>query len=139
MQNKPPVGTQVVDANGFITVPWSLFFQGLATGDPGTLWTPVFSGLTGTPTISGKWYQIGQYKAFFEATINGTSSTTAGTAYISNFPDTINADTVILAANSTTNIGIGTGIARATNQRIYVPTWNVVTNIVTISGVIETI
>lgn len=138
MVEKPPILVPFFDQNGLISREWNLYFQFLSIGDPGTLWTPTFSGLTGSPTITGYWYQMGMYQAFFTATINGTSASTAGTTYISNFPDTINTDSVILAANSTTNIGIGTGIARAANQRIYTPTWAVTSQIVTVSGTIQT-
>lgn len=138
MINKPPVKVTFLDKTGLISREWNLFFQSLATGDVGADWVPTFASLTGSPTITAKWFQQGKYQAFFTVTINGTSASTAGTTYINNFPGVINADSVILAANSTTLIGIGTGLAKASNNRIYTPTWNVTSQIVTLSGVIET-
>jgi hypothetical protein len=133
----------MIQPNGFVTKEWNEFFLRLVNGDPGQLWDPTFTGLTvvGDVTYSGKWYQLGRYQAYFSVTITsegGTSASTAGTTYIDNFPGNINADSVVLAANSTTNIGIGTGNADSADGRIYTPSWVATTDTITISGTVET-
>lgn len=133
-----PIQVPIVDDNNLVSREWALYFQNLDTVDPGTDWTPVFVNLTGTPVITARFYKINRYETSITITIDGTSTSTAGTTYISNFPRTINFDTTVSGANATTNIGLTNGIAKASNNRIYTPAWSVVTNKIVISGLIQT-
>lgn len=138
MLPRPPVYTPFLNAKGTVSKEWSIYFQGLSTGDTGQTWTPTFTGLTGSPTITGTYYYLSDYLIYFRVQLNGTSASNTGTTYINNFPQLINQDSVIYAANSTTNIGLGTGLSDATDSRLYTPTWSVTNNLITVTGIIET-
>src|SRR3982751_1886705 len=92
----PPIYEQLAEDDGKAKLPWILYFNSLFTGDAGTSWTPTFTSLTtvGTPTITGKIYQIGRSLAYFAVRIVPSTSTTAtaGTTYINNFPLVLKAD-----------------------------------------------
>lgn len=135
----PPIYEPIVDKNGTVSLPWILFFNQIFTGDTGTEWTPAFTGLTstGTPTLSGIYYKINQRLTYFRAVVTPATDTSAiaGTTFINNFPLTIRANGSCLATAGTAG-SIG-GSVVASSNRIYVPTWTLVTVPVTITGLIE--
>lgn len=133
-----PIQVPIVDENNLVSREWALYFQNLDVVDPGTDWTPTFVNLTGTPVITARFYKINRYETSISITLVGTSTSTAGSTYISNFPRDINYDTTVSAANATTNIGLTNGIAKASNNRIYTPAWSVVGNTIVVSGIIQT-
>lgn len=140
----PPTNEKIIEVGekgeteGFGTVSWLLFFNQLWTGDTGTNWTPTFTSLTtvGTPTISGVYYRIGQICYFRVDIVPGTSTTsTAGTTFINNFPLTARGNGIVLAV--TGNVGSGLGMINASDNRIYPSAWSAITNPVTLIGMVE--
>lgn len=142
MSNKieAPIRIPILDETGAISMPWALFFNSLAIGDPGTEWTPTFVGLTavGTPKIEGKYYRISRYMTYFRITITPATSTTAtaGTTYCNNFPVEVSGDSActVVAGNTGSNNGMVVGL----NNRIYPPSWSAVTIPISIVGLVET-
>jgi hypothetical protein len=139
---KPPVNAPLLNGN-VVSREWLLFFQNLSDGDPGEDWNPAYTGLTvvGSLAHTGRFYRISRNLQYFFATITsvggGTSASVAGTTYINNWPSMILKDSSVFASNSTTNLGIGVGIAKAANNRIYTPAWSATTNTITICGILN--
>ena len=135
----PPIQDALTDEQQALTMPWILFFNQMFTGDYGTSWTPTFTSLTevGTPTITGRYYQLSQSLCYFNATITPATSTsaTAGTTYINNFPLTASANGVCFAVSG--NLGGNAGMVSVTDNGIYVPSWTTVTVPLTIIGIVE--
>lgn len=129
----------MVDEEGIATLPWILFMNQLFTGDTGTIWTPTFTSLTqvGVPTITGKYYKIGQNLCYFAVRIVPATSTscTAGTTYIDNFPLTVLGDGACLAVSGL--LGSSAGQVEQGTNRIYPPAWTAVTVPLTIVGFAE--
>ncbi len=137
----PPLYHPLVDSKGAITMPWIIYFSGLSGGDQGTLWTPEFINLTavgGTPVFTGTFFKIGSLLTYFTATVTPvtTTSCTAGSTYIDNFPEIITADGAVLAVSGSTGSD-NAGIAQASSGRIYPPTWTTIAVPVTICGVVQ--
>lgn len=135
----PPIYEPLIDSSGAMRIPWILFMNSLFEGSSGETWTPTFTNLTsvGTPTITGTYYKIGQFLVYFRVTVSPSTSTsaTAGSTYINNFPLNFAGDGACLAVSGL--LGGGSGmIDRATN-RIYVPSWSAVTVPLTIVGFAE--
>lgn len=134
----PPIYESLSEQNGKPRLPWILFFNQMFAGDSGTDWTPAFVNLTivGTPSITGKYYRNGRFIDFWVKVVPATSTTSvAGTTYISTPPFTITTDAVCHALAGTT--GIDAGICRAADNRIYVPSWAALATPLTITGRVE--
>ncbi len=135
----PPIQEQLANNLGVATLPWILFFNQLFEGDTGINWTPTFTDLTtvGTPTITGRVYRLSRRICFFRVTITpGTSTTsTAGTTYINNFPLTFANDGICFAVSG--GNGSNSGHVVASNNRIFVPAWTAVTVPLTVVGMAE--
>ena len=138
-QSPPPTRDQIVDGDGFTSLSWLLFFNNQYNGDTGTVWTPTFTDLTisGTPTITGRYYRLSRRVVYFTIRIVPATSTTsvAGTTYVNNFPLTVTGDGVCFAVLG--GIGDGPGHVVAGNNRIYTPAWTAVTVPVTVVGICE--
>ena len=134
-----PIQDKVTDQAGKATIAWTLFFNSLYTGDTGTDWTPTFVNLTsvGTPTITGRYFKIGQKLAYFSIVVTPATNTssTAGTTYVSNPPFTFLGNSINFAVAGAG--GTVSGINDATTNRIYVPAWSLITTPVTILGIGE--
>lgn len=135
----PPVRNPLTEAQGSLTMPWLLFFNQTFNGDAGTTWTPTFTSLTtsGSPTITGRYYQISQYLCYFNILITPATNTsaTAGTTYCNNFPLTMSSNGFCVSLSN--NLGGGLGMATASSNRIYTPTWTTVTTPINLIGVVE--
>lgn len=137
----PPIEHPIIEpeVGNTPTIPWTLFFDSTFRGDQGTDWTPNFVNLssTGTPTITGRYYQLSGQIVYFRITVTPATNTsaTAGTTYVDNFPLNIAFDGACLAMAGTT--GSNAGHVVASTQRIYVPTWTNVTVPVTVTGMAE--
>ena len=135
----PPLTQPIVDETGTMPLLWMLFFNNLFQGDAGSSWIPTFQGLTvsGNPTVTGRVFQISKYLAYFSVTIIPSTSTTstAGTTYINNFPLTSTADGVCFAVSG--RLGEVTGMVEAATNNIWVPAWSAVTVPLTIIGIVE--
>ncbi len=134
-----PLRTEpLVDDEKLITLNWQAFFEGLASGDAGTAWTPTFVGLTstGTPTITGKYYRITNNLAYFRIVITPATDTSAvnGTTYCDNFPLSLQANSANTTVVGFTAASAGTD---ASTGRIYTATWTAITSPVTICGTAE--
>ncbi len=132
----PPTYELLVDKDtGKVTLPWLLFFDQVFTGDLGTPWTPTITGLTisGTPVITGTYYDIGAL-AFFSILITPATSTTSvsGTTYCNNFPLTISSDSSNTAVTNAPSAALG--MNDSSTNRIYFPSWTAITSPITISG-----
>lgn len=137
----PPLYEKISGEDGKPKRAWYQFFDDVFKGDPGDVWVPTFQNLTtvGTPTFSGAVYAVSHYLKLFRVTIvPGTStSATAGSTYIDNCPVTFNYDGIVFAVSGGT--GAGPGHVIASNNRIYVPSWTVVTVPLTLLGIVEAI
>jgi hypothetical protein len=135
----PPVRDFIIGPDGKTNLSWVLFFNNIFEGDTGALWTPTFTNLTtvGTPTITGKYLMLTRRVVYFWAKIVPATSTssTAGTTYINNFPLTFASDGIVFAV--TGNLGDGPGQIVSSNNRVYVPSWSVVTVPLTVIGIAE--
>ena len=134
----PPIIHPIIEGGEqTVDLKWAVFFNQLFEGDAGTEWGPTFVslGTSGTPTIAGRYYRIGQNLVWFHIRIvPGTNtSSTAATTYCDNFPLNFVQDSVCLA-------GTGSGAAqaiggiRAADNRIYTPAWSSVSDPVTVVG-----
>jgi len=134
----PPQTEELIDEDKFPTLNWLSFFDGLASGDTGTAWSPNFVGLTevGTATKSGIYYRLSTKLAFFRIVITPTTSTSAvaGTTYCDNFPLNISAASASFTCSSFT--AATAGITSA-DKRIYTASWTAITSPITIVGLIE--
>lgn len=140
-KSPPPLYAPIVDGSGIATIPWTLFFNESFIGDTGTEWTPTFQNLTevGSATITGRYYKITQNLVYFRVTITPATSTssTAGTTYIDNFPLAITGDGYVLGVAPSSGVGVGLGVAVANNGRIYPPSWTGATIPVVLNGMME--
>lgn len=134
----PPVYSPLAGDDGKALMPWVLYFNSLYSGDRGVSWTPTFTSLTtvGTPTLTGKYYQIGQL-CYFRIGITPATSTSsnAGTTYVDNFPLIMNGDGVVFAVSNGT--GTGSGMCTAATNRIYTPAWSAITVPISLIGIVE--
>lgn len=135
--NPAPITNPVIDQNGLATLPWTLFFNQNFEGDAGGDWTPTFTSLTGTATVTGRYYRISQYLVFFTINItpSGNTSATAGTTYATGFPLTFTNDGFNTVVSGTGGGAIGMNVQ--SNNRIYVPAWTNVSVPLTIIGIQE--
>ena len=136
----PPLQTPMLDDNQVLSMPWLLFFNQTFIGDSGNSWSPTFTNLTevGAATIVGRYYQISQSLCYFNVTItpNTSTSATAGTTYVNNFPLTATANGICFAVSG--NLGTNAGMVNSSNNRIYVPAWAAVTVPLTVIGMVQT-
>lgn len=134
----PPIINPVIDDGGIATLPWILFFNQIFSGDTGTVWTPTFTNLTevGTATITGRYYKIGSL-VYFSIVVTPSTSTsaTAGTTYVNNFPLDVTIDGACFAVSGL--VGGNVGMVEASTNRIYVPAWSAVTVPLTVVGLVE--
>lgn len=139
MINPPPIYDYLIDQDGKANLSWILYFNSLYEGDTGTEWNPTFVSLTsvGSPTITGRYYRIGRRLCYFHVIVNPATSTTATatTTYIDNFPLTMAYDGLCFAVSG--GSGTNAGHAIASTNRIYVPSWSAVTVPVHVIGMVE--
>lgn len=135
----PPLYDPVVDQSGVASVSWTLFFNKLFQGDTGTEWTPTFQNLTvsGTPEITGRYYRINRNIVYFRVTIvpETSTSSTAGTTYIDNFPLSLRGDGICFSVTS--GVGSIAGHVDLASGRIFTPSWTTVPNTISIIGMVE--
>jgi hypothetical protein len=135
----PPIYSPVVEKDGKATLPYILFFNQLFTGDVGTDWTPTFTNLTqvGAPVITGHYYKLSDSLVYFRVKIIPSTSTTssAGSTYINNFPLTISGDGACFALSGL--LGTSAGMCDQASGKIYVPAWSAVTIPLSIVGLVE--
>lgn len=128
----------LVGDNKNITLPWQVFLESIANGDSGTVWSPLFTGLTatGTPTITGVYYQISKNLAYFRILITPATDTSSvqGTTYCTNFPLTFKSDSANTTTISYTAAQSGNTVS---GNRIYAATWTSISLPVTICGTVE--
>jgi hypothetical protein len=132
-----PVYDAMVEEDLKPRVTWVRFFEDLALGQAGELFTPVFTGLTevGTATKAGTYWVINGQFSYFEVLIVPATDTSsvAGTTYF-DFPLDILGQGAIVACSTPGLAAFGTA---ETNNRIYTPTWTNLTVPVTISGLVR--
>lgn len=132
----PPIYELVADKEtGKATLAYILFFNELFSGDQGTPWSPTITGLTisGTPVITGTYYQAGALTFFSILIVPATSTTSvSGTTYCNNFPLTLVSDTSNTAVTNAPSASLG--MNDSSTQRLYFPSWTAITSQITISG-----
>ena len=134
----PPKTEPVIDKEKFMTLPWLIFQDQLASGDAGTSWTPTFTGLTevGTATKTGVYYRLSKKLVYYRIVITPGTNTSAtnGTTYCNNFPLVMSAN----GANITVS-GFSASVAgsESSTNRIYTATWSTITTPITIIGIAE--
>lgn len=140
----PPIYSPLIDdpTDPVAGLPWILFFNQVYSGDLGQQWNPTFTGLTvsgAAPTITGNFYQITQALLAFTVRIvpaTGSSTTsTAGTTYINNFPLRMNGDGIVFAVSGL--LGTNSGQCEFATNRVYPPSWSAVTIPLTLFGFVE--
>jgi len=131
----------VIDETGVASIPWTLFFNSIFTGDTGTSWTPIANSLTstGTPTITGVYYKLSRNLVFYKITVTPATDTSAvaGTTYFSGFPLSMSGDGLVVAVAAASNLGVGLGVSSASAERIYTPAWTAATVPITLLGMME--
>lgn len=134
-----PIYEKLAGDDGKATLPYILFFNELFSGDTGTGWSPIFSGLSitgGAPQVTGTYYQLGQFCIFEVHIIPGTSTTsTAGTTVITNFPLDMQFDGINFAVSN--GGGSGSGMCAQASNLIYTPGWSALTTPVSIIGIVR--
>jgi len=128
-----PTYEVLAEDDGKAKLTWLLFFQLLASGDPGTAWQPVVTNLTsvGTPAITGAYYENQGFTDFWVNIIPTTSiSGTAGSIYI-DLPFTVSVDAPCFGVAGLTS---GIGAVDSVSKRIYPPTFSALTIPLTITG-----
>lgn len=134
----PPKTEILVDDDKFPTLNWLTFFDAIANGDIGTVWTPTFTGLTetGTATKTGVYYRLTNKLAYFRIVITPATNTTAvlGTTYCNNFPLNISAAGLVGTISSYTASVSG---ATSSDKRIYTAAWAAIASPITIVGILE--
>lgn len=139
--DSPPIRDPLLEEETqAINFPWILYFNQTYNGDAGTSWDPTFVSLTevgGSPTITGRYYQISQYLVYFNILIvPGTNtSATAGTTYVDNFPLVAFANGLCTTVSN--RLGGSIGMYEAATNRIYVPGWTTVTTPLNVLGMVE--
>lgn len=140
--NPPPIQEKMIEQDGVATMPWVLFFNQVYTGDVGSTFTPVFTGLTeagGAAELTGKYVFLTKNLAYFRIIItpasSGSTSAVAGTTALTNFPLSFASAGICFAVSGVSSIGAG--MASANDNRIYVPTWTTVAAPVTVIGLAE--
>lgn len=131
----PPAYDLIAETTGKASRAWLEFFDNVFRGDQGQAWTPTFTGLTtvGTPTITGSVYQWGALVKWWVKIVPGTNtSSTSGTTYINNFPLRISVDDFCVATTNAPSAVLG--MVEAATNRIYVPSWSLITSSITITG-----
>lgn len=133
-------GSQKVndDAFGKPRLSWIKWFQGVTQGDIGTRWAPVPTNLTtsGTPTITGAYYQNQGFTDFWIRIVPGTNtSSTGGTTYFQ-LPFNVTVDGACHAVSGL--LGSNAGMVDAVTDRCYPPSWSAVTVPLTIVGRVVT-
>ena len=135
----PPTRNPLTEQDGSLTMPWLLFFNQMFNGDAGTEWTPTFTNLTtsGSPTLTGRFYQLSKYLCYFNILITPATNTSAvaGSTYVNNFPLTMNSNGFCFSLSN--NLGGGLGMVTASSNRIYTPTWTTVTTPINLIGMVE--
>lgn len=136
----PPIYERIAGEDGKAPMPWVLFMNQIFNGDSGTDWTPTFVNLTeagGAATITGRFYKISQYITYFRVSVVPVTSTsaTAESTYISNFPLTFKNNGICFAVRG--GAGSNAGHIVPETNRIYVPTWTTVTSALHIIGIGE--
>lgn len=134
----PPVYDQLIDEQQKAKLSWVLFFNQLYQGDIGTSFTPTFTNLTtvGTPTVVGKYFQIGRICLFVVNITPATSTTsTAGTTYFTGLPLNMKSNGFCVAVSGL--LGSSSGMCDRASQRVYVPAWSAVTVELTVIGIVE--
>lgn len=138
----PPLYDVIVGDDDKANLNWTIFFQNIADGNAGTVWTPTFQslGVSGSPTFTGRYFQISKFLTYFTVTINpngGNTTSTAATTYIDNFPLTMSADGVCLVSTGSGAVQAIGGV-RSADKRIYPPAWSAFTDSLTIVGLVGT-
>lgn len=134
----PPIIHPLLEGQPFSAdLKWIVFFNQLFEGDAGTAWEPTFQNLgsTGTPTLAGRYYRIGQNLTWFNIRITPATNTTStlATTYCDNFPLQFSQDSVCFASTGS-GAAQSIGGIRASDNRIYTPGWLNVTTPLTVVG-----
>lgn len=131
--NEAPIADPLIDDARKARPSWVEFFADITRGDVGTTWTPSITGLTetGTPTISGVYYQNSGFTDWAVKIVPATdTSSTSGITFIT-LPFSVTADAACFAV---TGFTAAAGVINAAAALAYLPTWVAITSPVTITG-----
>ena len=110
-----------LDENGNIAISWQQFFSSI--GYEKKLWTPVFTGLTGSPTVLAQRIKYGEFCRVY-ITLTGATSATAATSTIPYPSDGFGSCEFW---NTGANMKIGDGLISGTNLSF--PNWSGIANV----------
>jgi hypothetical protein len=117
--------------DGFIKKTWIFFFNQVVDGDNGSDWTPIATNLSGSYTLTGKYFRNAGFIDFWINVDPITSSTsTLGTTFIE-LPFDASVATSCTAVYGST---VAQGIIDPSLNRLFPPSWGAVASVVTISG-----
>lgn len=128
-----PIADKLLDDNGKLRPSWVVYFSELNRGDVGTTWNPTIVNLTstGTPTITGVYYQNDGFTDFAVKIVPATdTSSVAGSTTIA-VPFNVTADTIV---NVVSSGGYDFGRIISSSKTIFLPTWSLITVPLTITG-----
>ena len=126
-----PISDPVVDENRKAKKTWIFFFNQLSSGDNGTSFTPVASNLSGAFTLSGKYFKNSGFMDLWVTIDPSTSSTsTLGTTYVE-LPFDATISSPCFAVYGTT---ILTGLIDPTTNRMFLPAWTAITQVITVTA-----
>lgn len=134
--NEAPLIDPMVDESRRCRPSWADYFNLVTRGDGGTSFTPVFAnlGTTGTPTITGVYYQ-NQGLTYFAVKIvpaTDTSSVAGSTTFA--LPFNVVADT---GCDAVVGVTTARGVVNASSRTVYTPTWTNIAVPITITGLVK--
>ncbi len=131
--SEAPISDPVIDDARKARPSWVEYFANLGRGDVGTTWNPSITSLasTGTPTISGVYYQNQGFTDWAVKIVPATdTSSTLGVTFIT-LPFTVAADTPCFVVTGTS---YSVGVINAAAAVAYLPTWALITTPITITA-----
>jgi len=131
--SQAPIADKLLDDSGKLRPTWVIYFGELNRGDVGTTWNPTIVNLTstGTPTITGVYYQNDGFTDFAVKIVPATdTSSVAGSTTIA-VPFNVTADTIV---NVVSSGGYDFGRIISSSKTIFLPTWSLITVPLTITG-----
>lgn len=131
--NQAPIAEKLVDEEIKVKPVWANYFDSIVQGDVGTSFAPNITALTatGTPTISGVYYQNQGFTDFYIKIVPGTdTSSILGTTFCK-LPFRVTADAGGFAVSGTGAVPCAINAAAAI---VYFPTWTNIAVPVTVSG-----
>lgn len=136
----PPLRTPIQQADGKFAGIWQKWFERLWYNSAAVpqVFEPMFTGLTGSATITGTYTKMGGLM-FFDILItpDTTTSSVLGTTFINNLPLQGASFGSLTAINTFSRVVLGTGQVDLNTNSAWTPTWTTVANPISINGFVQ--